>query len=167
MVKPFWVDRGFSQEEIGAVSTTLGALATIAGAVAGGTYVARRGIARALLVLGVFALASNLGYAAVAAHPELGRTGMYLASLAESFCGGLASAGFLAFLMRICEKDHAAVQYAGLTALYALPGTLAGAVSGWAVQLAGYAAYFAITALLAIPALLLVAATREWVGDES
>jgi PAT family beta-lactamase induction signal transducer AmpG len=162
MLKPFWVDRGMSLEEIGTVSTSLGALATVVGAWAGGAWVARRGIGAALLPVGVLALASNLGYAAVAQWPASGRPGLYAASLTESFCGGLAAAAFMAFLMRICEREHAAVQYACLSALYALPGTAAGVLSGYGVASFGYAATFALTGLLALPALLLVPRARRW-----
>ena len=41
---------------------------------------------------------------------------MYTASVVESFCGGLGTAPFLAFLMSICDKAHAATQYALLSA---------------------------------------------------
>jgi len=162
MVKPFWVDRGMSLAEIGAVSTSLGALATVVGAWIGGAWVARRGIGAALLPVGVLAMASNLAYAAAAQWPASGRPGLYAASLSESFCGGLAAAAFMAFLMRICEREHAAVQYACLSALYALPGTAAGVLSGHAVSAFGYAATFAMTALLALPALALVSRARRW-----
>jgi PAT family beta-lactamase induction signal transducer AmpG len=166
MLKPFWVDRGASHDEIALVSTTLGMVATIAGAALGGLLVSRAGIGRALVVVGILALASNLGYALAAALPGSGSAGLYGASLVESACSGLAAAGFLAFLMRLCEKEHAAVQYAALTALYALPGTLTGALSGRAVDLAGYASYFAATAVLALPALALLPRARRWLDEE-
>jgi PAT family beta-lactamase induction signal transducer AmpG len=166
MLKPFWVDRAFSLEQIAFVSTTLGAVATVAGAGIGGWIVSRLGIGPSLWLLGVLALGSNLGYAGAAAFPESGRAGVYAASLVESFCSGLAAAGFLAYLMRICQKQHAAVQYAALTALYALPGTLAGAASGKAVEWIGYASYFALTAALALPAFALLPRARRWIGPE-
>jgi len=167
MLTPFWIDRGLTREELGLVSTTLGAVATIAGGAAGGLAVSRLGIPRALLLLGAFALVSNLGYAGAAAWPEGGRPAVYAASLAESFCSGLAAAGFLAFLMRICEREHAAVQYAALSALYALPGTALGAASGWGAQQLGYPGYFALTALLALPGLALVGVTAAWAAPET
>jgi PAT family beta-lactamase induction signal transducer AmpG len=162
MVNPFWVDRGMTHEQIAFVSTTLGMLATILGAALGGWLVSRRGIGPALLVVGILALASNLGYALVAVLPASGRAGLYAASLVESTCGGLAAAGFLAFLMRICEKEHAAVQYAALSALAMLAGTLIGALSGVAVERTGYALYFAGTALVGLPALALLPRARRW-----
>jgi PAT family beta-lactamase induction signal transducer AmpG len=166
MVKPFWVDRGFADEEIAFVSTTLGALATIVGAVVGGGVVARWGIGRSLWTLGVLALASNLAYAAAAAIPELGRSGVYAASIVESFCGGLATAAFLSFLMRICQKEHAAVQYALLTAVYALAGSLVAMPSGWFTERLDYAGYFALTAVFGLPAFAFLPGARRWIGAE-
>lgn len=165
MVEPFWVDRGFSDEEIGLISNTFGVLATVAGAFAGGAAVASWGIRRALWALGALALASNLGYAAAAALPEAGRAAVYAASLVESFCSGLASVAFLSFLMRITQKEHAAVQYALLTAVYALSGSLVAAPSGWWVERIGYASYFAATAALALPAFAFLARASDWLEE--
>ncbi|MEN8183731.1 MAG: MFS transporter, partial [Myxococcota bacterium] len=64
MVKPLWVDRGISPEEIALWSNAVGQVAVVLGAMLGGWYVNRHGIGRSLLVLGVLALASNLAYAA-------------------------------------------------------------------------------------------------------
>ena len=160
MLAPFWVDRGFSDEEIATVSVSLGAGAMVLGAVTGGVVVARIGIGRSLWILGFLALGSNLAYAGAAALPDGGAAPVYAASLVESFGGGLATAAFMSFLMRICEKEHAAVQYALLTALYAVAGTLLKTQSGWLAEDLGYASYFALTALFALPAF----AFLPWVG---
>ena len=165
MVKTFWVDRGLSDPEIAAVSAVFGIGATILGAIAGGALVARSGIGRSLWLLGALALFSNLGYTAAAAFPEVGRFGIYAASGIESFCGGLASAAFLSYLMRICEKEHAAVQYALVTAVYALAGSLVALPAGWLTERMGYAAYFALTALYALPAFAFLPGARMWIGD--
>ena len=165
MVKPFWVDRGFLDEEIATISTTLGALATVVGALIGGGFVRRFGIGVGLGVLGILALASNLTYSAAAAWPEAGRVGVYAASIVESFCGGLATAAFLSYLMHICEKEHAAVQYALLTAIYALAGSLVAIPSGWLAEQLGYAGYFALTALFALPAFAFLPGARRWIDE--
>jgi PAT family beta-lactamase induction signal transducer AmpG len=166
MVTPFWVDQGFSNEQITFAKMTLGTFATIAGAVVGGGVVARIGIGRALGVLGLLAMASNLGYAAAAAT-DAGWLGVAAASVTESFCGGLASAAFLSYLMRICEKQHAAVQYASVTSLYAFAGTLAAAPSGWITERIGYAAYFASSAAFALPAFAFLRGARSWLVDDA
>ena len=162
MLSTFWVDRGFSDEEIALVSKALGIAAYVLGAVLGGWGVYRMGIARGLWVFGAFALVSNLGYATVAAFPEFGRAGVYAAALTESLCSGLVSAAFLSYLMNICQREHAAVQYALLTAAYRLPGIPAASMSGFLTERLDYAVYFAFTAALALPAFAFLprAATR-------
>lgn len=186
MVKPFWVDRGLSVEEIGMVSTTLGVGATIAGALVGGWLTDRWGIFHSLWVLGLAQAMSNLGYAAVAwfdpaapmawqtavssatwatALVEPARLAIYAASLLESFTGGLGTAAFLAFLMHVCEKRHAAVQYALLSAVFAFSRDVAGAASGWATTRLGYDAYFLMTFAFAFPGLALVPLLKPWIRD--
>ena len=161
MVRPFWVDRHFSMLQIGAVPGTLGVVTTVLGALLGGSLTKRWGVIRALWLLGIAQAASNLTYAAVAAFPP-STTLMYTASVVESFCGGLGTAPFLAFLMSICDKTHAATQYALLSALFAPVGLAAATVSGWAVERLGYTAYFSLTFFLAWPALLLLPWVRRW-----
>jgi PAT family beta-lactamase induction signal transducer AmpG len=155
MVKPFWVDRGMTLVEIGLISTTLGVAATIVGALAGGWGIARLGIFRSLWILGVLQAGSNLVYAGVAAS-DTGRSAIYFASLFESFTGGLGTAAFLAFLMTICEREQAATEYALLSALFGLTRSVAGGFSGWGAERLGYASYFGVTFLLALPAYLLL-----------
>jgi PAT family beta-lactamase induction signal transducer AmpG len=164
MVKPFWVDRGLSLEEIALISTTLGVVASVAGALVGGVLTSRWGIFRGLWTLGLLQALSNLGYAAVA-WTDAGRAGVYAASLLESFTGGLGTAAFLSFLMHICDKQQAATQYAFLSALFSLSGSLAGSVSGVGAGRLGYGAYFALTFLLALPAYALFPWIRPWIRD--
>src|SRR5437667_67402 len=164
MIKPFWVDRQFTPVQIGLVPGTLGVVATIGGALIGGSLTSRWGIFRALWVLGIFQAVSNLVYAAAAALPPNAAL-MYVASLVESFCGGLGTAPFLAFLIGICSKAHAATQYALLSALFGLTRALSGAFSGVATEEMGYAAYFTATFFLSWPAFLLLAWVKDWAGN--
>jgi PAT family beta-lactamase induction signal transducer AmpG len=161
MIKPFWVDRGLSLTDIGLISTTLGVGASIAGALAGGVLTTRWGIFRALWCLGLVQAFSHFGYVAVAQF-DLGRPYIYTASLCESFAAGLATAAFLAFLMRICDKRRAATEYALLSAIFGLTRSLAGAFSGWGTTHLGYAAYFFLTFLLALPAFALLPWVKAW-----
>jgi PAT family beta-lactamase induction signal transducer AmpG len=168
MVKPFWVDRGYSLTEIGSISVTLGVVLTIVGALVGGWIVNRIGIFRSLLWLGLAQLVSNLGYVLVAAV-DLPRESIYLASMIESFTQGLGTAAFLSFLMNLCDKEHAATQYAILSALFALTRDVAGAFTGIGVESLGYAVFFAITTALAVPALAMLPLIRPRIreGTES
>ncbi|HYA02657.1 MAG TPA: MFS transporter [Syntrophobacteria bacterium] len=162
MVRPFWVDRGLSTTEIGLITGSIGLIATITGALVGGAFTTRFGVFHGLWFLGIWQAVSNLGYAAVARLPETGHWGVYGASIVESFCGGLGSAAFLAFLMSICSKRWAATQYAILSALFNVPGLLFGSLSGWAAARLGYSTYFGLTFLLAVPAYAFIFATKGW-----
>ncbi|HET7435386.1 MAG TPA: MFS transporter [Thermoanaerobaculia bacterium] len=160
MIKPFWIARGFSAAEVGNVITTLGMICTIAGAISGGAFVARYGIFRGLLWLGLVQMLSNLGYAWVASSTA-DRASLYPVAIIETFCGGLGIAAFLSFLMSICDKENAATEYAMLSAVFGLSRTLAGMVSGVFAQRMGYAPYFWVTAALALPGLALLFVIRE------
>jgi len=166
MVKPFWVDRGYSLTEIGAISVSLGVVLTILGALIGGWFTNKRGIFQALLWLGLAQMISNLGYVAVAVF-DLPRESIYAASMVESFTQGLGTAAFLSFLMNLCDKEHAASQYAILSALFALTRDVVGAFSGLGVEAWGYATYFAATTALALPGLALLPLIRPQIrkGD--
>jgi PAT family beta-lactamase induction signal transducer AmpG len=166
MVKPFWVDRGYSLTEIGAISVTLGVILTILGALAGGWIVDRIGIFRSLLWLGLAQLVSNLGYVLVAAV-DLPRESIYAASIVESFTQGLGTAAFLSFLMNLCDKEHAATQYAILSAMFALTRDVAGAFTGIGVEQLGYATFFALTTALALPALALLPVIKPRIRENA
>jgi len=164
MVKPFWVDRGYSDAEIGLVSVTGGVALTIVGALVGGWFVKRHGIFRALLWLGIAQSAVNLGYVAVAALP-LPREAIYVASLLESFGQGLGTAAFISFLTDQCDKEHAATQYALLSALFALTRDVAGAFTGIGVERLGYTVYFAATIAIAVPGLALLPLVKRRIRE--
>lgn len=166
MVRPFWLDRGLSTTEIGLITGTFGVLAAIAGGLAGGVFMARFGIFHGIWFLGLWQSVSNLFYAWVAADPRAGHWGIYAASVAESFCGGLGTAAFLAFMMSICRKEFSATQYALLSALFKITGILAGSLSGWVTHQMGYAHYFTLTFFLSLPAFLFLRNVRQWVPSD-
>lgn len=155
MVKPFWVDSNFTPVQIGLVPGTVGVVCTIAGAMIGGVYTSRWGIFTALWVFGLMQAISNLVYAGVAAMPTSVSL-MYVASVVESFTAGLGTAPFMALLMRLCDKSHAATQFALLSALFGLSRSISGMFSGWGAESLGYSTYFALTFFIALPAFALL-----------
>jgi MFS transporter, PAT family, beta-lactamase induction signal transducer AmpG len=173
MVKPFWVDYGKniwpSQEElmfqIGLFPTSIGIILSVAGALMGGTFITRYGVFHGVWVLGLLQAVSNLGYSFVE-WLNLGRYGLYGASMFESLSGGLGTAAFLAFLMNVCQKEHATVQYAFLSSVFSLTGRLIGAISGFGAERYGYGGYFALTFLLSMPAYLLLPWVRHWIQED-
>lgn len=171
MVKPFWVDAGFTPAEIGLVSVNIGLGLSIAGGLAGGWYVDRVGIFKGLWVLGLAQAASNLGYAAAAWYVPPGmaageaithfQLAVYGASALESFTGGLGTGAFLAFLMGITSRARATTEYAILSSIFAFSRAVAGWAGGLGVQEMGYATFFFITFWLSFPAYALLPAVRR------
>ena len=167
MVKPFWVDVGFSAAQIGLVSVNIGLALSIAGGVVGGWITDRIGIFKSLWILGLAQAVSNLGYWIAAGIIPLAAPGasipiehmaiLYAASATESFTGGLGTAAFLAFLMAIVEKERAATEYALLSSVFALSRSVAGWLGGLGAQSMGYGNWFLLTFFLAAPAYLLLA----------
>ena len=171
MVKPFWVDAGFTPAQIGLVSVNIGLALSIAGGLAGGWYVDRAGVFKGLWVLGLWQAASNLGYVAAASVLPLDPSGasiqpihravLYAASATESFTGGLGTAAFLAFLMSIVDKRASATEYALLSSVFALSRSVAGWASGFGAAGMGYAPYFLLTFFLSFPAYVLLPWVRR------
>jgi PAT family beta-lactamase induction signal transducer AmpG len=171
MIKPFWVDSGFSATQIGLVSVNIGLALSIAGGIAGGWFTDRAGIFRGLWVLGLLQAFSNLGYAWAASVIPAATVGapvaashellMYAASAVESFTGGLGTAAFLAFLMAIVDKRHSATEYALLSSVFALSRSVSGWAGGYGAESMGYADYFLLTFFLAFPAYLLLPWVRK------
>ncbi|HZI66178.1 MAG TPA: MFS transporter [Thermoanaerobaculia bacterium] len=160
MIRPFWIDSGRTIQEIAWVSNTFGIAATIVGALIGGFWTMRLGLIRGLVIMGIFQASSNLGYALVALTGAE-KFPLYGASVWESFTQGLGTAAFLSLLMRLCDKEHAGVQYALLSALFSLARHVSGAASGWAADRLGFGTFALYTVLLSIPAFLLLPWVRR------
>jgi PAT family beta-lactamase induction signal transducer AmpG len=167
MVAPFWVQRGFSAGEYGAFAGLIGALLFVVGGIAAGFWTARAGMVKALWWTGALALLSNFGYAAAAAQPGSGKLAVYAAAAIESATSGAVGATFVAYLMSICDKRHAAVEYALLSSLYAAAGALLALASGWITEATGYAGYFALTALFAAPAFAFLSRAARWIEPDA
>lgn len=130
----------------------------------GGAFISRYGIFCEVWFLGLLQAVSNLGYSLVYWF-DLGRFGLYGASMFESFSGGLGTAAFLAFLMNVCQKEHATVQHAFLSSVFSLTGRLMGALSGLGAERFGYGNYFALTFLASMPAYLLLPGVKHWIQE--
>jgi PAT family beta-lactamase induction signal transducer AmpG len=166
MTSPFYFDLQFSKLEVASVTKVWSIVATMAGITAGGALVAGIGTFRALLLGGVLQAVTNLLFSVLAV---MGHSVPMLAVAvgADSFTGGLASAAFVAYLSGLCRARFTATQYALLTSLMAGGRTVLSAGSGWLAEQLGWASFFALTALLAIPGLLLLLWLMRLGDDDS
>ncbi|MDM0121292.1 AmpG family muropeptide MFS transporter [Variovorax arabinosiphilus] len=156
MANPFYVDMGFSKEEVAAVSKVFGVVMTLVGAFVGGILSMRLGVMRVLMLGAVLSAASNLLFAWLATQGH-DMTMLVLVVSADNLAGGIASAAFIAYLSSLTNISYSATQYALFSSLMLLlPKFLAG-YSGVFVDAYGYVPFFVGTALLGLPVLVLVA----------
>ncbi len=155
MANPFWIDRGYTPGQIGFVVGTLGTLASIGGALMGGALTARWGILKSLWILGAAQATASLGYW-VSSLPFAPSNSIYFAALLENLAIGLATAAFLSFLMKLCDKQYSATHYAFLSILFGLGRSLAGVSGGYAAGFLGYPFFFFLTFLIGLIPLPLI-----------
>lgn len=155
MSTPFYLQMGFSKTEIGLVTKGFGITFTIIGGLGGGVLVARLGIMRALLVCGVLQAASNLLFAALAITGH--NMPVLMATIAvENFTSGMGGAAFVAYLSSLCSLSYTATQYALVSSLMATARTFLASGGGWLAEQMSWLQYFLLTALAALPGLLLL-----------
>jgi PAT family beta-lactamase induction signal transducer AmpG len=152
---PFLMDVGFSKTEIGAVTKTLMLAASIAGAVAGGVWMVRLGLVRALLLFGFLQALANLGYMAVALAGK-DMTVMAIAVFVDNFVGAMGNTALVVFIMALCDARFSAFQYALLSAIAVLPRNVLGAPAGFLSDAIGWPAFFLATFFTALPGLAMV-----------
>lgn len=155
MANPLYVDVGFSDLDIGVVTKTVGPFITIAGALLGGSLVIRFGVMPVLLAGAILVILTNLLFVSIAILPP---DIMMLALVvgADNLSGGMAGSAFIAFLSGLTNKAYTATQYALFSSLMLLPAKFIGGFSGDVVDANGYVFFFVYTAMLGIPAILLI-----------
>jgi PAT family beta-lactamase induction signal transducer AmpG len=84
-----------------------------------------------------------------------------VATTVDTAVGGMGAAAFTAFLVSLCSVNYSATQYALLSALAALPRTYMGSVAGFLVDRVGWANFFIVTCLTAVPGLTLLVIMRQ------
>ena len=155
MANPFYVDMGYTKDEVAAVTKIYGVIMTLVGAFVGGVLAMRFGVMKVLMLGAVLSAASNLLFAwlTTRGHDVVGLT--FVIS-ADNLSSGIASAAFIAYLSSLTNINYSATQYALFSSMMLLlPKFLAG-YSGKFVDAFGYSHFFTATALLGLPVLVLV-----------
>ncbi|NMG22025.1 AmpG family muropeptide MFS transporter [Brasilonema bromeliae SPC951] len=161
MSTPFLLKTGFTLTDIGAIQIGMGSIATIVGALAGGSILSKIGINRSLWVFGILQALSNIVYFFLA---TLGQNYqfMVIAINVENFCGGLGTAAFIGFLMSLCNQRFSATQYALLSSLMAVSRDILAAPAGAIAEITGWQIFFLISIAVAVPGLLLLPLFAPW-----
>ena len=167
MANPFYVDMGYSKDEVAAITKVFGVIMTLLGAFFGGILALRFGVMRILFLGAVLSAASNLLFAWLSTRGH-DLNGLVWVISADNLSSGIASAAFIAYLSSLTNVQYSATQYALFSSMMLLaPKWLAG-FSGVYVDRFGYESFFITTALIGIPVLILIGiAIRMQVRDSS
>ncbi|NUS99655.1 MAG: hypothetical protein HOP96_01610 [Sphingomonas sp.] len=176
---PFYLQElKYTGDEVAFASKIFGVFMTMAGIAIGAFLFATVGRMPTLLIGAIVAAASNLLYADLAAGAanidifartfgldafghDLRMVRLLIAISGENIAGGLAGAAFVAYLSSITSREFSAVQYALLSSLTFLIGSLGRAAIGEAIDNIGYAPVFRFTAAIGLIAVAFV--VLEWI----
>ncbi|MDT3685690.1 MAG: MFS transporter [Pseudorhodoplanes sp.] len=157
LTAPFVINIGFDKAVYAAIVKGVGFAAALIGGFAGGVVARALPLSTSLWIGGILQMISNLSFSWLAligtSVPALTATIVF-----ENFTGSIGTVIFVAYLSALCGvRLHTATQFALLTALAAVGRTTLASGGGFVAEETGWAIFFAITSLAAIPGLLLLA----------
>jgi PAT family beta-lactamase induction signal transducer AmpG len=148
-------DLGFSNDEIAAFDVGVGFWAYLIGIFIGGIAYAKLGLKRSVLIALILMGVSNLSFAALAAagHSNLGMAG---AIGFENIASGYGGVVVVAYFSALCDLRFTASQYALISAGASIVGRfVTGTTAGGLIEAMGYANFYLLTTVLALPGILL------------
>jgi len=166
MANPFYVDMGFTKDEVAAVTKIYGVVMTLVGAFVGGALAMRVGVMRVLMLGAVLSAATNLMFAWLAGRGHDVQALIFVIS-ADNLASGIASAAFIAYLSSLTNVNYSATQYAMFSSMMLLLPKFVAGYSGAFVDHFGYASFFTATSMLGLPVLGLVwlASRAKWASS--
>jgi PAT family beta-lactamase induction signal transducer AmpG len=133
LMSAFYVDVGFTLDEIAGARKIFGVVMSVLGVGLGGWSVARFGLMRTLIAGAVLQPLSNVVFGLlIFTGPWL--PGLYLCIGIDNISAGIAGTALIAYMSSLTSLGFTATQYALFSSLYSLPGKLLGAVSGRIVE---------------------------------
>lgn len=164
MANPFYHDIGLTKEVVGTVRGSAGLIASFAGVAAGGFWVLRFGLLRALIMGGILQAVAIACYAFLA-QPTVDISLFASIMAADNFAISFAGVALVSYLSSLTSLGYTATQYALLTSCYAWIGKVSKGFSGQIVDtlsatyghLEAYAMFFVAAGLIGIPAIVLFA----------
>ncbi len=157
MANPFYIDHGYTLTEIGRIVKTFGLATSLVGVVFAGVLIARVGLIKSLIIGSIMIMISNLGFSLLATTTEPTLLGLGFVNVIDNLAQAIHGTSLIAFLSSLTSPKYTATQYALFSSLYTMPGKLFfEGTSGFVVEAIDYPLFFAYTASLSIPALLIL-----------
>ena len=157
----FYVEVGFSRDEISLYEKFFGGLVTAGFSLLGAVINTRFGVIRGLFVAGIAMAGANLMFALIAVvGPNTNL--LMLALLVDNFFQAFATVAFVSFISYFTSRTYTGTQYALMASVSNFGRTTLAAGSGFVIDALGgdWASFFILTTLMVIPVLGLLV----WVG---
>ncbi len=147
---------GLTTGQIGVIYGTFGSAAFIAGSIAAGYFIARRGLKRSLLILCCFFNIPFSVYAALAITMPTNQVLIGAAVAAEYFGYGFGFVGLILFMMQqVAPGNFKMAHYAFATGIMNLGFMIPSMLSGMLSDAVGYRSFFLWVLVATIPSFLI------------
>lgn len=157
----FYVEVGFTTDQISFYQKFFGGLLSAGFALLGAMINTRFGVIRGLFVAGIAMAGANLLFALIAVVGP--NTNLFmLALMVDNFFQAFANVAFISFISYFTSRTYTGTQYALMASISNLGRTTLAAGSGAVIDFlnGNWALFFVLTTLMVIPGLLLLL----WVG---
>ena len=158
----FYVEVGFTTDQISFYSKFFGGLVTAAFAILAAMVNTRFGVMRGLFIAGVAMAAANLLYALIAIVGP--NTNLFIFTLIiDNFFVAFSTVAFVSFISYFTSRTYTGTQYALMVSISNLGRTTLAAGSGALVDFLNgdWAFFFVLTSLMVIPGLCLLVWVRS------
>lgn len=154
MAMPLFKSLHFSDADIATVTKIFGFWIALGGTLLAGIVVRRFGMMKSLLIGTVAGSASHLSLAWLSAHGH-DFIDFALAVSIDGFAYAFAQVVLIIYMSSLVSTEFATSQYALLTSLCALPGSLLAGISGFIIKATSFETFFVLTSIMGLPVALL------------
>ena len=155
MAKPMYQSVGYTEIQVGLVSSFFGPWPVIIGGFIAGAISIRFGLMRCLLIGSVLMVVTNAAFAWLSTVTDPKTAYLFVTVGADNLAQGFAATIFIAYLSSLCDLKFAATQYAFLSAMFNIVGKTLSGFTGIMADKMGFETFFLFSAALGIPAIIL------------
>lgn len=152
---PFYLEFGFSKQQLAQAIQTSGFIATIIGSYCGGLLMMKLSSMRGLILSGFIQCITNLAFIWIYSQ-EPTTSMLHIIICSENFTSSLGNAALGGYLGSLCNKKYSAAQYALLISASGLISNSVAMYSGSLVAYMGWNKFFILTVIFALPAIFLL-----------
>lgn len=164
MCAPFLCDLGFSKLEFANITKIFGITLMVFGGLIGGVMIHQLGILQSTVMCVVLQGISCLMYviqSLIGYHLNV----LIITVGVESFCSGMVSAIFIAYISHFCRQPYTASHFTLLYSFGSLCRVIISALAGWSADYMGWTALFLLTGAFILPAIYVLIKLVQ-IGEE-